>query len=119
METQAVAAPAMAAAPVAALPAKPAEYWFARRFPPGDTRNGMGPVHWKGWLAFIVFVGALLFAAMIFLVLAIAGSVLLGVVAFGAFGGGALLALMKLVNRKGDAAKTMDDYARAKGHVVG
>jgi hypothetical protein len=120
-ETEIQAAPAAVVAPVAiaTAPAKPAEFWFARRFEPGDPRNGMGPVNWKGWVAFAAFVGALLFAALIFLVLAIAGGVLLGIVVFGAFGGGALFALTKLVHRKGDTSKTMEDYVKAKGHVVG
>ena len=43
-----------------AVSVKPkAEFWFARRFPLGNPRQGYAPVHWKGWAATLAFVLAL------------------------------------------------------------
>lgn len=36
-----------------------AEFWFARRFPLGDPRQGYAPVHWKGWASMLGFAVAL------------------------------------------------------------
>lgn len=37
-----------------------AEFWFARRYPLGSPRQSYAPVHWKGWMATLVFLAALL-----------------------------------------------------------
>ncbi|HRO04219.1 MAG TPA: hypothetical protein PLS69_11505 [Terricaulis sp.] len=37
-----------------------AEFWFARRYPLGSPRQAYAPVHWKGWMATLVFLAALL-----------------------------------------------------------
>lgn len=39
------------------------EYWFARRFPMGDPRQAMAPVHWKGVVVGVGFVVAMLAGA--------------------------------------------------------
>jgi len=39
------------------------EYWFARRYPMGDHRQAMAPVHWKGVAVAAGFVAAMLFGA--------------------------------------------------------
>jgi len=46
---------------------KKAEFWFARRFPLGHSRQGYAPVHWKGWAATFVFLAALGAGAAFFL----------------------------------------------------
>ncbi len=50
-----------------ALPVKPEpEFWFARRFPLGDTRQAYAPVHWKGWVSTFVFLAALAAGGAVF-----------------------------------------------------
>jgi hypothetical protein len=40
------------------------EYWFARRFPMGDRRQSMAPVHWKGVVVAVGFVVAMVLGAL-------------------------------------------------------
>ncbi len=95
----------------------PTEYWFARRFPLGDGRNAMAPVHWKGWLValgfgFILTIGAVLFAwlgaheqivkgAAMFIVTAIVGMVW----------------FIGMSQRKGDPVRTVADYKKDRARV--
>ena len=89
------------------------EYWFARRFPAGEASKAMGPVHWKGWLAFAVFTCALIGGGMAFLLLAIWGALWIGLFAFALIAWGSMMALLKIVTMKGDQTKTMEDYMKA------
>lgn len=88
--------------------------WFARRFPKGDPRNAMGPVSWQGWAAFALFTLALIAGGMALLLLAIWGSLWMGLLAFALFAWGAMMTLLKLVALKGDQTKTMEDYIKAE-----
>ena len=90
------------------------EYWFARRFPVGDPRSGMAPVHWKGWAMFGVFVAALAMGALGWLLTDLNGHWLMGLVAFvslAVLGAGMLLIS---VAQHGDTARTVEDYRKAK-----
>jgi hypothetical protein len=120
-ETTTNPAQASAASPSDA-PIKPVnlEAWFARAFPVGHPRSAMGPVHWKGWLAILAYVGATLAGALAFLVMAVAGLFVTGVILFAVTAFGALLALLIIVSLKGDDGKTIEDYAnetRAKAKL--
>jgi hypothetical protein len=94
------------------------EYWFARRFPADHERNSMGPVHWKGWLSFAVFTLVLIGAGLAFLLMAIWGSMWLGLFAFALVAWGAMMALLKVVSLKGDQKKTMEEYMKAGRDVA-
>ena len=73
------------------------EYWFARRFPAGNERKSMGPVHWKGWASFGAFTLALIAGGMAFLLLAIWGAMWIGLFAFALIRFGLLTALIATV----------------------
>lgn len=94
------------------------EYWFARRFPKDNPRNSMGPVHWKGWVAFALFVMALIGGGLMFLLLAIWGAIWIGLIAYALVAWGALMALLKIVAMKGDQTKSTEDYMKAGRDVA-
>jgi hypothetical protein len=94
------------------------DYWFARRFPVGNDRQSMGPINWKGWLAFGVFTLALMGGGMAFLLMAIWGSMWLGIFAFVLIAFGSMMALLKVVSLKGDQTKTMEEYMKAGRDVA-
>ncbi len=94
------------------------EYWFARRFPKGNPRNSMGPVHWKGWAAFAVFTMTLVGGGLLFLLLAIWGSLWIGMIVFALIAWGSLMALLKVVAMKGDQTKSTEDYLKAGRDVA-
>jgi hypothetical protein len=111
--TQAIAAePAEAPPPGKVLSDEPA--WFARRFPVGHPRNAMGPVHWKGWAAMVLYVGMTIGGALAFLLMAIAGLFVTCVILFVVIAFGSLLALLIVSSLKGDETKTIEEYALAK-----
>jgi hypothetical protein len=86
------------------------EYWFARRFPVGNPRNAMAPVHPKGWAVVAVFLVAMLLGGLAFLLMAGAGQFAQGVVALAiaaALGGGWFLVV---AHAKGDRTRTVADY---------
>jgi hypothetical protein len=93
------------------------EYWFARRFPVGHARSAMAPVHWKGWAMFGVFVAAMLVGGLGFVLSALNGGWLWGIIVFvslTAMGAGMLLIA---VNAHGDATKTVEDYRKIKANA--
>jgi hypothetical protein len=94
------------------------EYWFARRFPAGNERKSMGPVHWKGWASFGAFTLALIAGGMAFLLLAIWGAMWIGLFAFALIAWGSMMVLLKVVTMKGDQTKTMEDYMKAGRDVA-
>jgi hypothetical protein len=115
--TQAIRAEAQAAeADALATPRAPIDgpAWFARRFPVGHPRNAMGPVHWKGWAAMFLYVAATIGGALAFVVMAIGGLFVTGVILFVVIAFGALLALLIVSALKGDETNTIEDYAIAK-----
>jgi hypothetical protein len=88
------------------------EFWFARRFPVDNPRNGMAPVHWKGWLMFAAFAAAMLIGGLGFLVSAVTGYFIWGAIAFVAMAAAGSAWLMMIVQAKGDTAKTLEDYRK-------
>lgn len=93
------------------------EYWFARRFPVGDSRNAFAPVHWKGWLASAAFIAALLIGGAAFAWMASRGFLVQGAVAFitTAFLAGGWFIVV--ASAKGDRSRTVQDYRKARERV--
>lgn len=112
--TQSIASAESEAEPAPARPPSDEPAWFARRFPVGHPRNAMGPVHWKGWAAMALYVAATLGGAVAFLVMAIGGLFVTGVILFVVIAFGSLLALLIVSALKGDETRTIEDYALNK-----
>lgn len=93
------------------------EYWFARRFPIGNPRSGMAPVHWKGWIVSIAFVLVMLGGGAAFIWYALRDEFIHGVAIFGVlaivFGGWFVL----VSKANGDHVRTVADYKREKSGV--
>ncbi|MBL8550788.1 MAG: hypothetical protein JNJ73_12460 [Hyphomonadaceae bacterium] len=89
------------------------EIWFARRFPVGNPRSSMAPVHWKGWMMFGVFVAAMAIGALGFALSAVSGQFLWGVIVFLALTAMGAGMLMLAVVTHGDTEKTVDEYRKA------
>lgn len=88
------------------------EVWFARRFPVGDPRNSMAPVHWKGWMMFAVFAAAVAVGGLGFLLSALNGEWLWGIVVFVALSAMGAGMLLMAVAQHGDVAKTVEEYRK-------
>jgi hypothetical protein len=93
------------------------EYWFARRFPVGNPRSGMAPVHWKGWLVVAVFLLAMIAGAATFAWLGADGRVAEGAAVFALFAFGAMIFFVTLSREKGDRIRTVDDYRKERARV--
>lgn len=84
--------------------------WFARRFPVGDPRNSMAPVHRRGWMVAGGFMAALGLGALGFFALALFGFLIAGILVFiamallGGFG------FVLVAQWKGDRTRTVADY---------
>jgi len=90
------------------------EYWFARRFPVGNPRNAMAPVHWKGYAVVAVYVTLLVLGGVAFAWLGASGDLIMGVTIFAAMaivGAGLFIGLS---NTKGDKSRTVADYVRER-----
>ena len=88
------------------------EYWFARRFPVGDRRKSMAPMHWKGLAVVAVFMAAMLLGGIAFLWMAALGQFAHGLVAFvlaAALGAGWFITI---AYAKGDHERTIADYRK-------
>ncbi|MET0182836.1 MAG: hypothetical protein ABW199_08130 [Caulobacterales bacterium] len=94
------------------------ERWFARRFPVGDPRSSMGPVHWKGWTMFGIFIAMTILSAAAFLLAAVAGLLMWGALVFVAASLASAGWLLLVVRARGDQTRTLEDY-RANGTHVG
>lgn len=98
--------------------AKAKEYWFARRFPIGNPRGGIAPVHWKGWACALIFCGVMLVGAGSFAYFALMrdefphGAAIFAVLAI--VGGGWFI-LVSQANA--DRVRTVEDYKREKTRV--
>lgn len=88
------------------------EYWFARRFPLGNPRSAIGPVHWKGWLLTLAFVALMTAAGVAFAWFGANGNMMEGIAIFiiVAFIGG--IAFMSMANSKCDKIRTVADYKK-------
>ncbi|MGE0044928.1 MAG: hypothetical protein AB7J28_10145 [Hyphomonadaceae bacterium] len=94
------------------MSAQQSEIWFARRFPVGHPRNGMAPVHWKGWMMFGVFLASMLIGAFGFALSAMSGQLLWGVVVFAALTAMGAGMLLMSVAQHGDNTKTVEEHRR-------
>ena len=86
------------------------DYWFARRFPVGHSRNAMSPVSREGWLVVASFIASMVLGGIAFAALAVDGDVVIGAVVFAAvsiLGAGAFIAAAVA---KGDRNHTVADY---------
>lgn len=93
------------------------EYWFARRFPVGNPRNAMGPVHWKGYAIVAVYVTLLVLGGIAFAWFGASGQLILGATIFaGAAVVGASL-FIGLSSAKGDKTRTIAEYRKDASRV--
>lgn len=91
--------------------------WFARRFPLGDMRSGMAPVHWKGWAVALAFVAALAIAGGVFWWFAARDQAVKGAFTFAILAAGAGLGFIRVANKKGDHIHCVADYEKGKLRV--
>lgn len=94
------------------MPMKDREYWFARRFPLGDTRQGNAPVHWKGYAAALVFASALTVGGVAFAWLGGHGEMFIGAVVFGAVALVAGVWFTMTAKANGDPSRTVAAYGK-------
>jgi nitrate reductase gamma subunit len=85
-------------------------YWFARRFPVGDPRNGLAPVHWKGFAVALGFVAGMLASAGAGTALAANGLVAAGIAVFAAGAAASGGAFIVIARRTADMTRTTQDY---------
>lgn len=93
------------------------EYWFARRFPLGNPRSGLAPVHWKGWMCSLIFIGVMLLGAGFFAYFAMRDELPHGAAIFAvlAIVGGGWFILVSQANA--DRVRTVEDFRREKTRV--
>ncbi|OQW62058.1 MAG: hypothetical protein A4S17_08430 [Proteobacteria bacterium HN_bin10] len=94
------------------------EYWFARRFPLGDRRRAVAPVHWKGYVVAIIFAVALCIGGVAFAWMGASGYLMQGIVVFALaalVGGGWFITV---ANAKADHTRTVADYQKDKPQRV-
>lgn len=88
------------------------DYWFARRFPVGNPRNAMAPVHWKGYAVVAAYLTLLVLGGLAFAWLGAGGQLILGAAIFAAaalMGAGFFISLSVV---KGDKTRTVADYQK-------
>ena len=86
------------------------EYWFARRFPVGHSRNAMSPVSREGWLVVLAFLASVAVGGTAFAALAATGSVVIGAVLFAVVAALAGSMFVTAAVAKGDRNHTVADY---------
>lgn len=90
------------------------EYWFARRFPVGNPRNAMSPVHWKGYAVVAAYVTLLVLGAVGFAWLGASGNLIMGAAVFAATAVAGAGLFITLSVTKGDKTRTVADYLRER-----
>ena len=93
------------------------EYWFARRFPVGNPRNAMSPVHWKGYAVVAAYVTLLVLGGLAFAWLGAGGQLILGAVVFAAAAVIGASLFIGLSNTKGDKTRTAAEYRKDAARV--
>lgn len=96
---------------------EPKEYWFARRFPFGDRRGAMAPVHWKGWAVSFLFVIALMLGGVAFAWFGAQDDLLKGAAIFVVVAFFATIWFIGTSQRKGDLVRTVADYKKDRTGV--
>lgn len=84
--------------------------WFARRFPAGDPRNAMSPVHPRGWMVVGGFATAMALGALGFLALALFGYLIAGILVFIGLALIGAFTFILVAQWKGDRERTVADY---------
>ncbi len=94
------------------------EYWFARRYPLRDARQGVAPINWKGYAASLVFVSALTGGGVAFAWLGAQHNLFMGIMVFAgvALLAGAWFTLTAKANA--DPIRTVADYKKDKQQRV-
>lgn len=93
------------------------EYWFARRFPVGNPRNAMAPVHWKGYAIVAAYVTLLVLGGLAFAWLGASGQLIFGAAIFAAAAIVGATLFIGLSTMKGDATRTVADYRKEARRV--
>jgi hypothetical protein len=93
------------------------EYWFARRFPMGDRRQAMAPVHWKGFVVTGGFVAAMLFGAAVWAWLAQTNRPVEGLQLFLVIVFADIIWFLTTARSRLDRTKTVTDYKKEKQRV--
>lgn len=93
------------------------EYWFARRFPVGNPRNAMSPVHWKGYAVVAAYVTLLVLGGVAFAWLGASERLILGAVIFAAVALVGASLFIGLSITKGDKTRTVADYRKEARRV--
>ena len=88
------------------------EYWFARRFPVGNPRNAMTPVHWKGYAVIAVYVTLLTLGGLAFAWFGASGKLILGAVLFAVAAVAGASLFIGLSSVKGDKTRTAAEYRK-------
>ena len=86
------------------------EIWFARGRSHGRGGARMVPVHWKGYAAFGVFAGAMLFGGLIFAACAYAHLYALGIIIYVLSAMAGVGAIIFAIVRHGDATRSSDEF---------
>ena len=101
-----------------ALPVSDREYWFARRYPLKDRRQGIAPIHWKGYAVSLIFVCALTAGGVAFAWLGAHDDLVQGVAVFAAVCLLAGLWFTTTAKLNGDPIRTVEDYKKDKQQRV-
>lgn len=96
---------------------EPTEYWFARRHPIGNGRNGMAPISWKGWLVALGFVLGMIAGGGAFAWYALDGKIPQGIAAFVALAFASGVTFIGVSQKKGDHVHTVADYREGRVRV--
>jgi hypothetical protein len=88
------------------------EYWFARRFPVGNPRNAMAPVHWKGYAIVAAYVTLLVLGGVAFAWFGAGGNLIFGAAVFAAAAIIGASLFIGLSYTKGDKTRTVAEYRK-------
>ncbi len=93
------------------------EFWFARRFPVGNPRNAMAPVHWKGYATVAAYVTLLVLGGVAFAWMGAGGQLIAGAIVFAASAVLGASLFIGLSSVKGDQTRTVADYRKEARRV--
>ena len=94
-----------------------AEFWFARRFPVGDRRRAMAPVHWKGTALALIYVAVLMLGGFAFAWFGASGRMVTGVAIFAVSAIVCAGFFISVAEAKCDKQRTVADYRKARARV--
>ncbi len=86
------------------------DYWFARRYPVGNPRNGMSPVRREGMYVAWAFIAGMVLGAVCFLFLGLNGQIIGGAIVFALMAAASGGMFIGMAASKGDKQRTVDDY---------